>query len=67
MGDFGQVLVDHIHESVAKGKKEGERYGKKEKQMEVITRMLKDNLKIELIKKYANATDKDIEEARMAK
>ena len=35
--------------------------------MEVITRMLKDNLKIELIKKYANATDKDIEEAKMAK
>lgn len=29
--------------------------------------MLKDNLKIELIKKYAGATDKEIEEAKMEK
>ena len=76
MGDFGQVLVDYIHESVAKGerkrrkkteKKDGKIEGAKATRIEVITRMLKDNLKIELIKKYANATDKDIEEARMAK
>ena len=76
MGDFGQVLVDYIHESVAKGerkrrkkteKKDGKIEGAKATRIEVITRMLKDNLKIELIKKYVNATDKDIEEARMAK
>ena len=76
MGDFGQVLVDYIHESVAKGerkrrkkteKKDGKIEGAKATRIEVITRMLKDNLKIELIKKYSNATDKDIEEARMAK
>ena len=29
--------------------------------------MLNDNLKIELIKKYTNATDKEIEEAKVSK
>ena len=72
MGDFGQVLVDYIHESVAKGerkrrKKAEKKDGKKEKQIEVIKRMLQENLNRDLIKRIANATDKDIEEARMAK
>ena len=49
------------------GLQKEKRNGAKKTQIRVIKRMLKDNLKIELIKKYANATDKDIEEARMAK
>ena len=49
------------------GKKEGYASGKRKTKIEVIEKMLNDNLKIELIKKYTNATDKEIEEARATK
>ena len=39
----------------------------KKTQIRVIKRMLKENFDKNIIKKIANATDKDIEEARMAK
>ena len=56
---FGQALVDYWYEGVAKGAKEN--------QIKVIKRMLKDNLTIELIKKYSGATDEEIEQARAEK
>ena len=49
------------------GKKEGYASGKRKTKIEVIEKMLNDNLRIELIKKYANATDEEIEEAKATK
>ena len=49
------------------GKKEGYASGKQKNKLEVIERMLNDNLKIELIKKYTKATDKEIEEVKNVK
>ena len=49
------------------GKKEGYASGKRKTKIEVIERMLNDNLDIEMIKKYANATDEEIKEARTTK
>ena len=48
------------------GEKEGYASGKRKTKIEVIERMLNDNLDIEMIKKYANATDEEIEEAKMS-
>ena len=48
-------------------KKFGKIEGAKETKIEVIKRMMNDNLKIEFIKKYVNATDEEIEEAKMVK
>ena len=60
-----------IREGKEIGKKLGEKFGREEgkrkNKIEVISRMLKDNMDIELIKKYANATDEEIEEARVEK
>ena len=60
-----------IREGTEIGKKLGQKLGREEgerkKKIEVISRMLKDNMDIELIKKYANATDEEIEEARVEK
>ena len=60
-----------IREGKEIGKKLGEKLGREEgerkNKIEVISRMLKDNMDIELIKKYANATDEEIEEARVEK
>ena len=60
-----------IREGKEIGKKLGEKLGREEgerkNKIEVISRMLKDNMDIELIKKYANATDEEIEEAREEK
>ena len=49
------------------GEKIGEQKGKKKKKIEVIKRMINDNLDIKMIKKYTNATDKEIEEAKVSK
>ncbi len=49
------------------GKKEGYASGKQKNKLEVIGRMLKANLSIDLIKECTKATDKEIEEAKMAK
>ena len=60
-----------IREGKEIGKKLGEKLGREEgerkNKIEVISRMLKDNMDIELIKKYVNATDEEIEEARVEK
>ena len=56
-----------IREGTEIGKKLGREEGERKKKIEVISRMLKDNMDIELIKKYANATDEEIEEARVEK
>ena len=57
-----------IREGTEIGKKLGEKLGREEgerkNKIEVIKRMLKDNMNIALIKKYANATDEEIEEAK---
>ena len=52
---------------IREGKELGREEGERKKKIEVISRMLKDNMDIELIKKYANATDEEIEEARVEK
>ena len=49
------------------GRKEGYASGKRKNKLEVIGRMLKANLSIDLIKECTKATDKEIEEARAAK
>ena len=49
------------------GKKEGYASGKRKTEIEVIGRMLKANLSIDLIKECTKATDKEIEEARATK
>ena len=49
------------------GKKEGYASGKQKNKLEVIGRMLKANLSIDLIKECTKATDKEIEEARATK
>ena len=56
-----------IREGTEIGKKLGREEGERKNKIEVISRMLKDNMDIELIKKYANATDEEIEEARVEK
>ena len=56
---LGQALVDYYYDGVTKGEKKT--------QIRVIKRMLKENFDKNIIKKIANATDKDIEEAKMAK
>ena len=56
-----------IREGTEIGKKLGREEGEQKNKIEVISRMLKDNMDIELIKKYANATDEEIEEARVEK
>ena len=56
-----------IREGKEIGKKLGREEGERKNKIEVISRMLKDNMDIELIKKYANATDEEIEEARVEK
>ena len=52
---------------IREGKELGREEGERKNKIEVISRMLKDNMDIELIKKYANATDEEIEEARVEK
>ena len=52
-----------IREGKELGREEGERRNK----IEVIKRMLKDNIDIALIKKYADATDEEIDEAKANK
>lgn len=52
-----------IREGKELGREEGERRNK----IEVIKRMLKDNIDIALIKKYADATDEEIDEAKADK
>mgnify|MGYP002569947582 CR=1 FL=1 len=64
---LGQALVDYYYEGVEKGRTAGNIEGAKKTQIRVIKRMLKENFDKNIIKKIANATDKDIEEARMAK
>ena len=49
------------------GKKEGYASGKRKTKIEVIERMLKANLSIDLIKECTKATDEEIEEARTTK
>ena len=49
------------------GRATGKEEGKHENKIEVIKRMLNDNLEIEMIKKYTNATDEEIEEAKISK
>ena len=49
------------------GEKIGEQKGEQKNKIEVIKRMLNDNLEIEMIKKYTNATDEEIEEAKTSK
>ena len=49
------------------GIREGKELGEHKNKIEVIKRMLNDNLDIEMIKKYANATDEEIEEAKTTK
>ena len=46
------------------GIREGTEIGERKKKIEVIKRMLEDNMDITLIKKYANATDEEIEQAK---
>ncbi len=46
------------------GRKFGQKIGEHKTKIEVIKRMLNDNLEIETIKKYVNATDEEIEEAK---
>ena len=46
------------------GRKSGEKIGERKNKIEVIKKMLNDNLEI---KKYTNATDEEIEEAKISK
>ena len=56
-----------IREGKELGRATGKEEGKHENKIEVIKRMLNDNLEIEMIKKYTNATDEEIEEAKNTK
>ena len=50
---------------IREGKELGRAEGEQKEKIEVIKRMLNDNLNIEMIKKYTNATDEEIEEAKI--
>ena len=65
----GEKLGREAGEKIGRevGEKIGRAEGKHETKIEVIERMLNDNLDIEMIKKYANATDEEIEEAKISK
>ena len=52
---------------IREGKKLGEKIGEQKKKIEVIKRMLNANLSIDLIKECTNATDEEIEEAKISK
>ena len=52
---------------IREGKELGRAEGEQKEKIEVIKRMLNDNLNIEMIKKYTNATDEEIEEAKVTK
>ena len=52
---------------IREGKELEEKIGEQKNKIEVIKRMLNDNLDIEMIKKYTNATDEEIEEAKVTK
>ena len=52
---------------IREGKELGRAEGEQKEKIEVIKRMLNDNLNIEMIKKYTNATDEEIEEAKISK
>ena len=49
------------------GREAGEKIGERKNKIEVIKKMLNDNLEIKIIKKYTNATDEEIEEAKISK
>jgi len=49
------------------GRATGKEEGKHENKIEVIKRMLNANLSIDLIKECTNATDEEIEEAKISK
>ena len=51
----------------AEGEKIGEQKGEQKNKIEVIKRMLNANLGIDLIKECTNATDEEIEEAKISK
>ncbi len=51
---------------IREGKEIGEQIGERKNKIEVIKRMVNDNLEIETIKKYVNATDEEIEEAKIS-
>ena len=53
-----------IREGTELGKKLGKEEGEQRKKMEVIKKMLKENFDKNVIKKIANATDEEIEEAK---
>ena len=50
-----------------KEQKQEKNYGTKETKKEIIKRMLKENFDKNIIKEITNATDEEIEEAKMAK
>ena len=54
-------------EHTRKGKELGEKIGEQKNKIEVIKRMLKANLSIDLIKECTNSTDDEIEEAKAMK
>jgi len=56
-----------IREGTEIGKKLGREEGEQRKKIEVIKRMLKDNVDIGLIKKYVGATEEEIERAKAEK
>lgn len=70
VGDIEKAIKDEkaiYNTGIREGKELGREEGERRNKIEVIKRMLKDNIDIALIKKYADATDEEIDEAKANK